>query len=206
MTFYIHKAQGVIGAFAWSFGAISSSTATESAAETAWGAGIAAMFGTTAFLGLLPTTVEFTLTSTSTASADFKQTTKTQTTHAITGTSASPALPYQVSEVVTLRTALATKYGHGRWFLPAMATNALATGGFVLSATAVSDIVAAVNAAFAAFGSTLSIQILHRKGSLNGAATPFSVSPVNSGDVPNKFVIQKRRADKFTVTRSAITT
>lgn len=205
MAFYIHKALGVIGSFAWSFGAISSSSSTESAAETTWAAGMVALFNNTGFNGLLPNTVTLTETSTSTASSDFKQTTKTSTTHAITGAATAAALPYQVAEVVTLRSSLATKYGHGRWFLPPLAVTAVASGGYILSSTAVADIVSAVDAAFSAFGSVLTLQVLHRKGSLNGAATPFSVSPIISGDVSNKFVIQKRRGDKFTVTRSAIT-
>lgn len=204
MVFFLHKAEGVVGtAFAWSFGAVSSATVSEAAAETAWATGIAAMFNSAAFNALLSTEVELTQTSTSTATATFHQSTKTVTDHAIPGTAAQ-SLPYQVAEVVTLRTALATKYGHGRWFLPPMATGALATTGFVLSATAVADVVAAVNAAFAAWGGVLTLQVLHRKAPLGGGVAAMTCTPVNAGDVSNKFVIQKRRADKFTVTRAAI--
>lgn len=205
MVFYLHKAEGVLGGdFAWSFGAVSSSTATEAAAETAWAAGIAAMFNATAFNGFLPSDVTLTLTSTSTATALFKQTTKTETTHSIAGV-ATTSLPYQVGEIVTLRTNLATKYGHGRWFLPPLGTGALASGGFVLSSAATDAIVAAVNAAFAAWTGTLALQILHRKAPIGGGVAAMSTTPVSSGDVSNKFVIQKRRADKLTVTRTAIT-
>lgn len=205
MVFYLHKAEGTLGgSFAWSFGAISSATATEAAAETAWAAGIAALFNAAAFNAFLASDVELTLTSTSTATALFKQTTKTETTHAIAG-AAAQSLPYQVAEVVTLRTNLATKYGHGRLYLPPLGTGALATAGFVLSTAATDAIVAAVNAAFAAWAGTLNIQILHRKAPIGGGVAAMTTTPVSSGDVSNKFAIQKRRADKLTVTRTAIT-
>jgi hypothetical protein len=205
MPNYLHTASGTLGGtFAWSFTSKSTSSSAEAAAETAWGGGIAAMFGSGGFNGLLASDVELTLTSTSTATADWKQSTITRTTHAVAG-AATQSLPYQVGEVVTWRTDLATKYGRGRWFLPPMAVGALATDGFVLSATAVTDIVTAVNAALASWAGVLNLQILHRKGSIGGAVAPLSISPIATGDVANKLVIQKRRADKLVPTRSALT-
>jgi hypothetical protein len=151
------------------------------------------MFSTASFITLFANTVILTETSTSTASPDFHQTTKTRTTHATAGTSTDPALPYQISEVVTLR------------FLPPVTTTALeAVDGYVLDPATVTGLKNGVNAAFAAFGSTIQLQILHRRGSLNGAVTPFSLSPVSSGDISNKPVIQKRRGDKLTPVRTAI--
>lgn len=204
MAFFLHKAQGVLGsAFEWSFNAVSSATVSEVAAETAWSTGIAALFSFPALNALYAADVELTETSTSTATTTFHQTTKTVTTHAIAGT-ATQSLPYQVGEIVTLRTALATKYGHGRWFLPPLSVGALATDGFVMSAAAVSAVVGGVNAAFAGFGGVLTLQVLHRRAPVGGGVAAMTCTPINSGDVSNKFVIQKRRADKFTVTRSAI--
>jgi hypothetical protein len=109
-----------------------------------------------------------------------------------------------VGEVVTWRTAQATKWGRGRWYLPTIGSTALATAGFVLSATAVADIVAAVNAGLAIWVSSLNFQILHRKNTLSGPAA-LTLTPIASGDVSNKLVIQRRRADKFVPTRSNLT-
>jgi hypothetical protein len=204
MAFYLHVAQGTLGgSFPWSITAVSESSATEAAAQTAWDAGMVAMWTSAAFNALIPTTTTLTETSTSTANASFKQTTKTISTHSDAGTGTG-SLPFQIAEVVTLRTTKYTKYGHGRWFLPALAPAALATGGNVMSTTAQADIVAAVNAAFTAFGSTLQLQVLHRKATLTGPGA-LTTDAVVSGDVSNKFVIQRRRGDKLVPSRSAIT-
>lgn len=205
MPNYLHTAEGTLASsFAWSFTAKSVSTVAEAAAETAWSNGIAAMFSHASFNALLPTEVELTETTTSTATATWKQSTLTRTSHTIAGTAAQ-SLPYQVAEVVTLRTALATKYGHGRWYVPPMAVTALDTGGFILSTAAQTALRDAVNAAFAAFAGILNLQILHRHGSIDSVVAPLSTSAVISGDVANKFVIQKRRADKSAVARLDIT-
>jgi hypothetical protein len=205
MANYLHVASGTLGGtFAWSFTAKSSSSSNEAAAQSAWDDGISSMFNLTALNDLFASDVELTETSTSTATADWKQSTITKNTHAIAG-AATQSLPYQVAEVVTLDTDLATKYGRGRWYLPPLAVGALATDGFVLSAAAVTAVVDGVNAAFAAWAGVLTLQILHRNGSLGGAVAPLSTTPVSSGSVSNKFVIQKRRADKLVPTRSAIT-
>ena len=204
MPNYIHKAGGTLqGGFPWSIGMISTSSATESAAQTTWDSGVTALWSTAAFNALMPAGTILTYTSTSTASAAFKQTTKTQTTHNSPGT-ATAGLPYQVGEVVTWRTAQATKWGRGRWYLPPIGPGALATSGFVLSATAVADIVSAVNAGLSVWVASLNFQILHRKNTLSGPAA-LTLTPIASGDISNKLVIQRRRGDKFVPTRSSLT-
>jgi hypothetical protein len=204
MPNYLHKAGGVLsGGFPWSINMISVSSATESAAQTNWDSGFTALWNFAAFLALLPTGTTLTYTSTSTASAAFTQTTKTQSTHNISGT-ATAGLPFQAAEVVTWRTAQATKWGRGRWYLPTIGVTALATGGFVLSATALTDIQGAVNAGLAVWVGTLNFQVLHRHNTLTGPLAN-TLTPIVSGDVSNKLVIQRRRADKFVPTRAALT-
>lgn len=204
MPNYLHKAGGTLqGGFPWSIGMVSTSSSTESAAQTNWDAGVVAMWGLAAFNAIMPAGSILTYTSTSTASATFTQTTKTQNTHNTPGT-ATAGLPFQVAEVVTWRTAQATKWGRGRWYLPTIGSTALATSGFVLSSTAQTDIVNAVNAGLAVWVGTLNFQILHKKNTLHGPAA-LTLTPITAGDVSNKLVIQRRRADKFTPTRSTLT-
>lgn len=204
MPNYLHSAGGTLeGGFPWSIGMVSTSSDSESAAQAVWDAGVVAMWGLAAFNALMPAGSVLTYTSTSTASAAFKQTTKTVATHNTPGT-ATAGLPYQVGEVVTWRTSQATKWGRGRWYLPPIGVGALATAGFVLSATAQADIVSAVNAGLTQWVSALSFQILHRKATLSGPAA-LTLTPIASGDVSNKLVIQRRRGDKFVPTRSTLT-
>jgi hypothetical protein len=204
MPNYLHKAGGTLsGGFPWSIGMVSTSSANEATAQSTWDSAINAIFTNASFIALVPTGTEWTFTSTSTADASFRQTTMTRNTHAVSGT-ATQGLPYQTCEVVTWRTAQATKWGRGRWYLPGLASTALATGGYVLSATAVSDIVAAVNAAIAIWIGSLNMQILHKRGSLSGPGAN-TLTPITGGDVANKLVIQRRRADKLVPTRTALT-
>jgi hypothetical protein len=206
MANFIHHAQGTIGgSFGWSFTAHSTSSVTEAAAETAWHTGILAMFNTTSLNAFFPSNVQLTGTYTSTASASWKQTTATRTAASVAGTQ-TQALPFQVAEVITLRTALSTKYGRGRWYLPPMAPSALDTAGLHLSAAAQAAIVAGANAAWTAFGATLTLVILHRKASLDGNVGALTVTPVVAADVSNKFAIQARRGDKFVPTRTTTAT
>jgi hypothetical protein len=204
MPTYLHSAGGLLnGSFPWSITMVSTSSGTESAAHTAWDSGIVAMFGLTAFLALTPAANELTFTSTSTANSSLHQTTKTQTTHSTFGTGGA-SLPYQVGEVVTWRSTQATKWGHGRWYLPPLTVASLASTGFVLSSTSVTTIVNAVNAGLAAWVGTLQFQIKHTRGTLTGPAVN-TLTPISSGDVANKLVIQKRRADKLVPARTALT-
>jgi hypothetical protein len=204
MPNYLHQAGGTLeGGFPWSIRMVSTSTDAESAAQTVWDNGVVAMWDTAAFNALMPAGTILTYTSTSTASADFKQTTKTTTDHSTPG-SATAGLPFQTAEVVTWRTAQATKWGRGRWYLPTIGTGALDTAGFVLSDTAVSDIVTAVNAGLTVWVASLNFQILHRKATLSGPGAN-TLTPIASGDVSNKLVIQRRRADKYVPTRTALT-
>lgn len=204
MPNYLHKAGGVLqGGFPWSVGMISVSSSTESAAQTNWDSGFTALWNSASFLALLPAGTTLTYTSTSTASASFTQTTKTTATHNISGT-ATAGLPFQAAEVVTWRTASATKWGRGRWYLPTIGVTALASTGFVLSATSLTAIQGAVNAGLAVWVGTLNFQVLHRKNTLTGP-TALTLTPIVSGDVSNKLVIQRRRADKFVPTRATLT-
>lgn len=196
MPNYLHVASGLLNAaFPWSFHAVSTSSETEAQAETAWANGVTNLFLTAAFQAFVPTTVELTLTSTSTADAVFHQTTKTQTTHAISGTSASPSLPYDSATVVTLRTAFSTRWGRGRWYLPPLATNALAASGYFYSQAAMTALNSAVDSCFTQFSGAIVLQILHRKATKSGPAAD-TLTPVTAHDVVDRIAVQRRRADK----------
>lgn len=203
MPNYLHQAGGTLsGGFPWSIRMVSTSSSTESAAQTTWDSGFLAMWNLAAFNALMSAGTLLTYTSTSTASATFKQTTKTTTTHSLAG-AAVVGLPFQVAEVVTWRSAQATKWGRSRMYLPGFGTNALAAAGYVLAASAQATLVTALNAALAIWFPPLGFQILHRKNTLSGPLAN-TLTPIVGGDVANKLVIQRRRADKYVPIRSAL--
>lgn len=204
MPNYLMVAGGVLDTNQpWSVRMYGTSGSTEGTVASTWDSGITALWNTAAFLALMPTTNQLTYTYASTLDANWHQTTKTQSTHAIAGT-ATQALPPHICETITWRTNKATRYGRGRWYLPPLGSGALATAGVVLSATAVTDIVTAVNNFLVATVGTIQYVVLHRKGTKGGLA-PLSTDNIIAGDVPNRFTTQRRRDDKATVTRSTLT-
>jgi hypothetical protein len=185
------------GAQPWSIRAYAVGSGTEATVQTAWDAGVLAWWNSAAWLALMPSTTSLTYSYTSTMTGVFRQSTKTQSTHNVPGGASGAALPYQVCLIATLETAFADKGGHGRWYLPAPAVTAMATTGYVWSATAMTDIAAALTAMGTAIGSTFTFQILNRKA--------LTLRPVVSGTASNKPAIQRRRGDKVVPTRSAWT-
>src|SRR5215469_8314877 len=158
MANFLHTAFGDLGTgFPWSVRMVSTSADSEAAAESAWHAGFLALWNTAAFLALMPSTTTF------------------------AGTSASPALPFQTSLIVTLRTAQATRWGRGRIYLPGLADSALASTGYVWSATAMTDVQTALNNAFVQWTGPLQFQILHRRGTLTGPGAN-TLTPVSGAD------------------------
>lgn len=206
MPYYLHTIQGLLNAsFPWSMTAVSFASGNEAATQSIWDTAALAMWTSSGLNGIIPTTTSLTKTTTSTATASFKQSTLSFNNHTSAGGSASASLPYHNCPIITFRSLLATRYGRGRWYFPALATNALASGGYVLSATALTDLQTAFNAFFTALGSSITLQILHRHGGGGGAAAPDSLSPVVAADIPNTFAVQRRRADKLVPTRTTIT-
>ena len=148
MTYYLHTMQGTYGGgFPWSIHAVSNSSDSESTAEGVWHTGWQNFWSSAALIAIYPTTTTWTGTSTSTADTAFRQTTKTSTNASVSGTGAVAALPYQTAVIATLRSIVSTKWGRGRWYLPAPDTSALATTGYVWSATFMTDLQSALNAA-----------------------------------------------------------
>jgi len=109
-----------------------------------------------------------------------------------------------VSPVVTFRSAQHTRYGHGRWYLPAVASGALAAGGYVLSSAAQTSIQSAMNGLLTNLRGVLQLVILHRKATLHGPAAN-TTDLIVVGDISNVLHVQKRRGAKFTPTRVNIT-
>ena len=206
MAFYLCQFGGVIGgSFPWSCRMVTQSSNSESSVATLWDAAVLALWQHSTLAPFEPTDAELGYSSVSTASASFKQTTKTLTSHSIAGTSGSVSLPYHNCEIITFRSAFSTRWGRGRWYFPCMATNALASTGGVLSSAAQTALQAGMNAFFVALTSAVTPQILHRNGADGGLITPDSLSPITSGDIPTSFATQRRRADKLVPTRLTFT-
>lgn len=206
MAFYLAQASGLLnGSFPWSVNSVLSSTNSEAAVAAAFNTAFIAFWTNASLTTYIPPTAEMTQTSVSTASATFKQTTKTVTSSTHAGTSTSIALPYHTCECITFRAAAATKWGRGRWYIPALATNALAATGWTMLAAAQTAMQTAMNAYFTSVGTSYSHVILHRKATVGGARPADSTDTVVACDIPSTFTVQRRRADKVVPSRVTVT-
>lgn len=122
-----------------------------------------------------------------------KQASRQDTELSLAGTSSNEALPFEVALVVTLRTALATKAGHGRFYMPAPdVTNV--SGGLWATAS-ISTIVTAVSNGLATMVSNGADPVIFHRSTLTS-------DPVTYFDIGNVPDVQRRRRDKLTVTRT----
>lgn len=205
MAYFLAQASGTLaGSFPWSINSLLESSGAEATVSDSWTEAITALFEDDTLAPYIPSTVEVSETTVSTATAAFKQTTKTTESLSIVGTSTSPALPYHTCETVTFRTAYATRWGRGRWYLPPLATNAMAADGFSLLAAAQTALQAGMTAFFTAASSGFTMQVKHLRGSEDGTRGAATADAVTACDIPNAFAVQRRRADKLAETRLSV--
>jgi hypothetical protein len=205
MAFYLAQASGLLAdSFPWSVNSVLSSTNSETAVAADFNAAFVALFTHATLAPFIPAAVTLNQTSVSTASPQFKQTTKTTTAATHAGTAPGVALPFFCCEIVTFRTANATRWGRGRWYLPPLSVDALAANGFSLLAGAQTALKDGLNAYFAAVGTSYEHVILHRKATAGGSRGAFSTDTVTAADIPSTFAVQSRRADKLVPSRLSV--
>lgn len=206
MAYYLAQVAGLLNsAFPWSMNYVLSATESEGAISTLFDTSIRGVFTDTTFKTYIPTTVEISQTSVSTASATFKQTTKTTVASVTAGDSGSISLPYQICEIITWRSSFATKWGRGRSYFPPLAINALAADGFTILAAAQTAMQGAWNAYFTATTGTYEHVLLHKKATAGGARAADTTDTVAHADIPSTFAVQTRRADKLVPSRLSVT-
>lgn len=204
MANFLHTAKGTLvsGAF-WSFTMKSSGSISEAAAETAWTGAINGFFSATAVAALYDEGFTLTGTSTSTASAAWKQTTITRTSHTTHGTATTQELPDYCAMVVTYRAATADKSSHGRWFMPAPVAAALGdgTGGHLSSGSITTLTGALTTARNAITGAGLQPLILTRKATKSGLPA-LNTRLVTEWELVSTLAVQNRRGDKLIPART----
>ena len=206
MPNYLLTAGGIInGSQPWTVRAYAVSGGTESSTQATWDTAFQAYWNTAGVASGMPTSTSLTFTSTATMTANFHQLSKTTNVHAIAGTSAGVALPDQVCFIATLRTGMANKSAHGRWYLPApSATGIAATGNFWIAAW-MTAATTGLTAMGTALGGTVALQVFHRNATRSGLAA-LSLTPcIPACDASNKPGIQRRRGDKNVPVRTAWT-
>jgi hypothetical protein len=126
---------------------------------------------------------------------DGKQLGKVVNAEALVGTNANGPLPPQCSCVVSLRSAVFTKAGRGRFYLPTFATDKV-SGGRILAAAVTQVATAAQKMVQSLNGAGYTVCIYHRQ-----TKTHDNVVTVDVGDV---FDTQRRRRDKLIEVRTSL--
>lgn len=206
MANYKCEIHGLIaGTLPWSIGMYFSGSVSESSASGTFNTAAGVLF-TDATNGLdqfLNAEVTTTNTLVSTQSATFHQTTATSAALVHLGTDANASLPWQTAMVVTFRSVQKTRFGHGRVFLPPMASDNIASHVFK------STVTAKVAAGFQTLRTSMTsgglTQFIVGKVPSIGGNPAFSPLTCIGGDVSDKPGVQRRRVSKVVPTRTTFT-
>lgn len=191
MALFRHTVSGTFPGETWSFGLHTLGNITVSAAETAWSNAVQAFWDDVTLL----IAGDVAVTETTTAELDQptgKQLTRVASPSSLVGTNAGESLPFQCAPVVSLRTALATRAGRGRFYAPSLAVDQVAAGKMVsLAQTGLLNGGVAMVQALTAAGLTT---VLYSR-------TTHNTQEVTSVDVGDVIDTQRRRRNKLTEAR-----
>jgi len=199
MTVYANVLNGVIPGETWSFTLHTSNVGgTIAAANAAWVTACTLLWDGAAppadSIGQMLDVATHT-TEADTASLDpgtGKQVNRVSTPLVLAGSAATNQLPPQISVGVSLRTALATRAGRGRFYLPVMTVTQVLTGKLV--AADQTKIATAAQKMLQSLATAGYVPIIYHR-----ATRTFD--PVVSVDVGDVFDTQRRRRDKLVETR-----
>lgn len=128
MALFKFVAKGTLPGEAFQFGIWGSGTGTLTDAQTAWNTAFPILWSTAVRLFFATTVVVTELSTASIDTATLHQISRVSGAVTLAGTSAGQMLPHEVAHAVSLRTAVATRSGRGRFYLPPMAVGQLLNG------------------------------------------------------------------------------
>lgn len=122
------------------------------------------------------------------------QSTRIDTSQVIAGVAAGSSLPGDIALVISLRTALATRRGRGRFYLPTPAASQVTTAGRVL-ADLITDLGASLTAAWAAYNTGVDRPVVYSR-------TGRTIENITSYNVGDLYDVQRRRENKLVEART----
>jgi hypothetical protein len=196
MALFRHVMMGTTPGEEWSCTLHTTGTNTLSSAQTAWSSAVSALWTGELDAIITPDVV---VTEVSTATIDpatGKQLSRLIDDVSLPGVDAGEMLPFQCAVSVSWRTAVATRAGRGRMYLPPLAGTVLDTGR--VSAAAVGDIVGAVEAFWNSLNGDGLAPVLFGR-------TTFTQTPITGADVGDVIDTQRRRRNKLIEVRTPVT-
>jgi len=196
MTVYRHVMQGVTPGESWSCTLYSTSSGTLTSAQAAWTAAVGS-FWTGHLDAVVTSNVQCTETSTASINESTgKQISRLSDDVSHPGVATGQMLPFQCASSISWRTALATRAGRGRIYLPPLAVSVVNAGR--LSSAAVTTIVGAATQLVNGMNTGGLALILF------GRET-HTQTPVTGGDVGDVIDTQRRRRNKLIEVRTPFT-
>lgn len=194
MALYRHQLIGTYPGEIWQFGLHSDGALSLAAAQSAWMSAVTD-FLSVAYLGDLCADVAFTEATTAELDpATGLQLTKASDPRSEVGTSTAACLPFQVTPVVSLRTAVANRSGRGRFYAPSPAVDTQAGGRMTAGSQGnLADSAAAMLTSLD--GAGLQPVLFSR--------TTFNTTPITSLDVGDVLDTQRRRRNQLIETRTS---
>lgn len=202
MTNYRCTISGLLGGvLPWSTRVHYSGAMGESTLNTSFGARVATLWNT-ATNGLenfMSADVTMTATTVSTLNSTMHQVTKSSVPHSIAGTDANASLPWNIAEIITLRSTLAQKTGKGRMYLPPFAEDQVVAHVIIAATTAKMKIV--FDAFFAGMTADGATRFVYNDKTLKNGTLPYTITDSTYYDIPDKPGQQRRRVSKLQPTR-----
>lgn len=188
MALFRHTVKGVFPAEVWTFGIHTLGSVTVDAAQSAWVAAVADFWSTELAAVYCADVAIQSVVTAELSQPTGKQITRRETQVNHVGTNAAACLPFQVAPVVSLRTALATRAGRGRFYAPSPAVDQQAAGRLITTAQT-----ALLNSAVAMFGALTGAGL---SGVLYSRSTT-QTQEITSVDVGDVIDTQRRRRNKL---------
>lgn len=197
MALFKHTASGLSGAAPWSFTLHTTGNTDVATAAGYWSTAITAGWvGSSVIEDVYPSTVVLNSVSTATINeATDKQISRQIDAVSHAGSITGNVLPFQVAIVVSLQTALATRSGRGRFYLPPPDVSMVTAGK--LSSTCTTNLHAGLVLLFSSLNSNNLTPVVRNR-------TAHVSTTITAGRLGDVFDTQRRRRDSLVETYTAV--
>lgn len=196
MALYHHVVKGSMPGESWTFGIYTTGAISLAAAQTAWLTAFGLLWSTTVDDYFDDATTADEQTTAEVTQATGVQVSKVSDAVTYVGASATGMTPFQCATAVSLRSALATRAGRGRFYLPSVGVAALSEGR--LSAAAQGAIADAAQDMYQSLASSGLTGVLYSRGT-------HLTQTITSIDVGDVIDTQRRRRSKLIEARESRT-
>lgn len=195
MTVFRHVAKGTFPGESWSFTLHTEGTIALTAAQAAWHSALGT-FWTGSLDALVNENVSLTESSTASLSdSTGAQISRLSDDESLPGVATQGLLPPQCTVAVSLRTALATRAGRGRFYLPTFDKGTVTVSGGRLDSTSITATVTAAGDLLASLIADDLTPVIYSRSAL-------TTQPITQYDVGDVIDTQRRRRDKLIEVRT----